>query len=92
MSENGVTTVLNHGSNRIFTQKTISLSPEYELVGKAFELLVGADMRWENGLSSQMYPFVSTQSLMNWNAGAEALVHLGRFDLGAGLAFGGGSV
>ena len=92
VSENGVTTVLNHGSNRILAQETISLSPEYELVGKAFELLVGADMRWENGISSQMYPFVSTQSLMNWKAGAEALVHLSRFDLGAGLAFGGGSV
>ena len=92
VSENGVTIVLNHGSNRIFTQKTISLSPEYELVGKAFELLVGADMRWENGLSSQMYPFVSTQRMMNWRARAEALVHLSRFDLGAGLAFGGGSV
>ena len=92
VSENGVTTVLNHGSNRILTQETISLSPEYELVGKTFELMIGADMRWKNRLSSQMYPFVFTQSLMNWKAGADALVHLRRFDLGAGLAFGGGSV
>ena len=92
VSENGVTSVLNHGSNRILTQETISLSPEYELVGKKFEILVGADIRWKNGLSSQMYPFVFTQSLMNWKAGAEALVHLNRFDLRAGLAFGDGSV
>ena len=54
--------------------------------------MIGADMRWKNRLSSQMYPFVFTQSLMNWKAGAEALVHLNRFDIGAGLAFGGGSV
>ena len=92
VSENGVTTVLDHGSNRILTQETISLSPEYELVGKTFELMIGADVRWENGLSSQMYPFVSTQRMMNWRVGVDAMVHLRRFDLGAGLFFGSGSV
>ena len=92
VSENGVTTVHNHGSNRILTKETISLSPEYELVGKAFELLAVADLRWENGLSSQMYPFVFTQKLMSWKAGAEALIHMHSFDLGAGIALGGGSV
>ena len=54
--------------------------------------MIGADMRWKNRLSSQMYPFVFTQSLMNWKAGAEVMVHLRRFDLGAGIGIGGGSV
>ena len=30
--------------------------------------------------------------MMNWRVGADALVHLRRFDLGAGLFFGSGSV
>lgn len=92
VTENGVTTVHNHGSNRILAKETVSLSPEYELVGKAFEILVNADVRWENGLSSQMYPYAFTQRLMNWKAGTEALIHIGRLDLGAGIAIGGGRV
>lgn len=92
VTENGVTTVHNHGSNRILAKETVSLSPEYELVGKAFEILVYADVRWENGLSSQMYPYAFTQRLMNWKAGTEALIHIGRLDLGAGIAIGGGRV
>ena len=92
VSENGVTTVHNHGSNRILTQENISLSPEYELIGKNFELLVGADLSRERGVSSQMYPFVYTEILLSWRAGADALIHMGRFDLGAGFALAGGSL
>lgn len=92
VSENGVTTVHNHGSNRILTQGTISLSPEYELVGKTFEMVVGADLSRERGVSSQMYPFVFTEILLNWRAGADALIHMGSFDLGAGISLAGGSV
>ena len=92
VSENGITTVRNHGSNRILAQENISLSPEYEIVGKKFEFLAGAGMRWENGLASQMYPYKSLRKMMIWNAGADALVHIGRFDLGAKAGLGGGSV
>ena len=92
VTENGVTDVYNHGSNRILAKETISLSPEYEMVGKVVEILAGAHLGWENGLSSQMYPYVSSQRILNWNAGAEALVHIGGFDLGAEIGFGGGAL
>lgn len=92
VTENGVTIVHNHGSNKILNQETISLSPEYEIVGKGFELLANADMRWNNALASQMYPYTSVRRMMNWNAGIDALAHIGRIDLGAGTGIGGGSV
>lgn len=92
VTENGVTIVHNHGSNRILSQETISLSPEYEIVGKGFELLAGAGLRWENALASQMYPYTSVSRMLRWNAGIDALVHIGRIDLGVRAGFGGGSV
>lgn len=92
VSENGVTTVYNHGSNRILAKDTWYLAPEYEYVTDKFEIMAGASLEWQNSLSSQMYPYAYMQSLMTWNAGVDALFHAGRFDLGASVAFGKGSV
>lgn len=91
VTENGVSTVLNHGSNRILTKESISLSPEYEIVGNKFELSFCADMRWDNSLSSQMYPYIFHQGITSWYTCADILMHLGRFDIGARVGSGGGS-
>ena len=92
VTENGVTIVHNHGSNRILAKNTISLSPEYEMTGDKFEFIARADMKWDNGLASQMYPYTSTRRLLIWNAGADVLMHIGRIDLGIRAELGGGSV
>ena len=92
MSENGVTTVYNHGSNRILADRILSLTPEYELVTKFFEIRAGASLDWKNSVSSRMYPYACTQYLMTWNAGADVLLHLGKLDLGLMVGTGKGTV
>ena len=92
VTENGVTNVFNHGSNRILANESISVSPEYEAAGRILEIRAGAVLKWKESLSSQMYPYADYQSLMNWKAYADALLHIGQFDLGAILSFRGGSV
>ena len=92
VSENGVTTVYNHGSKRILNRGTWTLSPEYEYVSKILEIIAGVDIEWTESLSSQIYPYLYRQSLMTWKAGTDIILHLGQFDLGASAAVGGGSV
>ncbi|MBQ2112760.1 MAG: hypothetical protein II194_06015, partial [Bacteroidales bacterium] len=92
VSENGVTTVHYHGSNRILAKTSTTLSPEYEYVTDAIELKAGADFRWDESLSSQMYPYLYSQRIMNWKAYADATLHILRFDLGVTIAYGDGSV
>lgn len=92
VSENGVTTVHYHGSNRILSKAFSAISPEYEYVTDIVELRAGADFRWERSLSSQMYPYLYSQNILNWKAYADATVHTGRFDIGVEIAYGDGSV
>ena len=92
VSENGVTTVYNHGSNRILRTTTLSLAPEYEYASGLMELRVSAALDRKNSLSTQMYPFAYHQSLMTWTAGADILLHIGQFDLGIRAGAGGGNV
>ena len=92
VSENGVITVLDHGRNSIFARETISFAPEYEYVSEKVEVLASMIFCTENGLASQMYPYVSGRSVDNIAAGVDALFHVGRFDLGAGLKYGKGAV
>ena len=92
VSENGVTTVYNHGSNRILAEETLTLAPEYEYVSRLVEVHAGASLDWKNSVSSQMYPYACYQSLMTWKAGADVLMHLGQFDLGLNAGAGSGNV
>lgn len=92
VNENGVVNVLNHGSNRIFSRETMSVVPEYEYVSDKVEVLASVGLAWKNGVSSQVYPYVCTRSLMNMSARVKALVHMGDFDLGATLGYGAGKV
>lgn len=92
VTENGVTTVYNHGSNRILAKETVTVAPEYEVVGRFFEVKAGADLKWNGSLSSQMYPYACHQTLTSWKAYADALFSAGRFDIGIKAAFGGGAL
>ena len=92
VTSNGVATVIQHGSNNIAMENAWTLSPEYEFVSDLVEVLAYADVAMRRKVSSQMYPYIYTQSLLTWNAGLKALLHIGAFDLGADFGYGAGSV
>ena len=68
VTEGGVSTVVNHGQNRILTQCGWSLRPEYEYVAIRLEVLARAKLGVQEEVASQMYPYVNWQSLMNYEA------------------------
>lgn len=84
VNENGITTVLDHGSNRIFSRSSWSLSPEYENVYRdILKWKAGADYSVYDGVSSQMYPYVYVQTLTEASLYAGVFYHMTRFlDLG----------
>jgi hypothetical protein len=92
VSENGVTTVYDHGSNRILSEEKWALHPEYEYITETVELRADALLKWEGSLGSQIYPYVAYQSMMTWKAGAEMIMHIGGFDIEATASFGKGTV
>lgn len=92
ISENGVTTVINHGHNRIYSREIWGLTPEYDIITRLMEFHAGFNIGCENGLASQIYPYIHIRSLMNLSADISALFHIGRFDLGVGAGYGKGSL
>lgn len=88
---NGVNTVIDHGSNRIFSRVMWSLAPEYDLVSEKIDIHAGLRLDAFNGISSQMYPYVMTQSVLEVSVQGKAVFHLGDFDLGTSLGYAEGS-
>lgn len=92
-TENGVTTVIGHGSNMIQRREILSLRPKYEYVAESWEAFAEAGFGWHNGAASQIYPYVQTQSLMKAEVRAGGLVRLaGVVELAADVVYGWGSV
>ncbi len=92
VTENGVSSVLNHGSNRILSREVISVAPEYEIVHELMELSADAEMSWMKSVGSQMYPYVHEQSLFTYSAGLGIVLYVKRFDIGARVVVSGGRV
>lgn len=92
VTENGVTTVLNHGSNRIMAEQTWTLSPEYGYYTDKWEIGALAQMKWEKGVASQMYPYICERSLMTWSLFADARIDIGQFELKPAAGICGGKV
>lgn len=92
VSENGVVTVLDHGSNRIFSRSSWTLSPGFEHLHRLIEIKAGADCSVHDGVSSQMYPYVYVQTLVEASAHAGLIFHMGHFDWGATGDYGKGWV
>lgn len=87
---NGVTTTKTYGSNRIFERRLLWVNPEYEWTGAKGEFRGGVEIRSLERLSSQMYPYLRSQSLVSGRAYASGTVRLGCFDLRAEAAFAAG--
>ncbi len=93
VTENGVNTVLNHGSNRILSRSIFTLSPEYEaLICEDGEMSAGADFSWTKSMASQMYPYIHEQSLFTYDARVGILTFINNWDIRALLGMRGGKV
>ena len=90
VSVNGITTVLNHGSNRIMSKSSWHIAPEYEMLHEAMDMRAGVDFGMHEGVASQVYPYVHAQTLKDFAAYLEFVFHYGRFDLGAKGTYGTG--
>jgi hypothetical protein len=88
----GVTTVIGHGQNRIQTHSGWSLKPEYEYVSEKVEVLASANVENHMETASQMYPYVSAQSLMKYGADVRVMTYMGPFDLAVKAGYAGGKV
>ena len=88
----GVTTVIGHGQNRIQTHSGWSLKPEYEYVSEKVEVLASANVDSQIETTSQMYPYVSAQSLMKYGADVRVKTYMGQFDLAIQAGYAGGKV
>ena len=88
----GVTTVIGHGQNRIQTHSGWSLKPEYEYVSEKVEVLASAHVENHMETASQMYPYVSAQSLMKYGADVRVKTYMGPFDLAVKAGYAGGKV
>ena len=92
VTEGGVSTVVNQGSNKILTQKSWSIRPEYEYVGDKVEVLVKAEVGVREAAASQMYPYMNWRSLVNYGADARVKCYLGQFELTAKAGYAAGKV
>ena len=92
ITENGVTIVTDHGSNIIQQRDMFTLCPSYEYVASKWEVSAGADFVWKNGMTSQIYPYIYTQSLSTVAVRVGGLARFGGFELSAQALYGCGAV
>ena len=93
VTENGISTVINHGSNRILSSSEWKIAPEYEFIANDFmEVKAGAEMEIKESISSQMYPYAYQQTTTEASAYTGLLFHTGRFDWGVSARYGKGWV
>lgn len=91
VTENGISTVINHGSNRILSQSAWKLAPEYEFIAnEILEVRAGLDVGIQESTSSQMYPYVYQQTVTEASAYVNLLFHTGRVDWGVSGRYGKG--
>lgn len=90
VTANGVSTVTNHGSNRIATERGISLDPEYECINSRIEVLAKAHIGIDKDMASQIYPYIHTQSVTTYGANARVKAFTGPWTFTAEAGYCGG--
>jgi len=92
VSEGGVTTIKEYGSNQILHRTMSTLGAEYEYESHKWSLATGVEVEEELSTASQMYPYVMEENLYVWKAFVRPAVKLGRADLSLNLFYLGGKV
>ena len=92
VSENGVQTVRETGSNIIGIRQIWSVAPEYEYMADFWEIKAGAVLERTLNVSATMYPYLFSRQLSQWEAYVAGTLHPGRFDIGIELGYAGGNL
>lgn len=90
-TSDGITITHKYGSNRIFEREVFTVNPEYEFTAPKGDLRFGIEISSLKRLTTQMYPYVATQSMTCIRAYVSGTLHAGKFDLKAGAAFASGN-
>lgn len=90
VTSGGVSTVINHGSNRIATEKGFNLDPEYEYITDKVEVLAKAHLGIDKDMASQIYPYIHTQNVTTYGANARVKAFTGPWTFTAEAGYCGG--
>lgn len=85
VTENGVTTTTDYGSNTIFTREDRSVGLEWKAFGDGFEFGAGAEWDAEKQITSIQFPYLYTHKSHEITIFAAACAELGDFELGVSL-------
>ena len=92
VTEGGVSTVVNHGQNQIRSESGWKLSPEYEYLTDRLEVLAKAQVGIHEEMASQMYPYLTWQSLVTYDTDVRVRYNFGKFILSGQIGYGSGRV
>lgn len=92
VSEGGVTTIREYGSNKIFHRSAAELAAEYEYETHRWSLATGVQVEEELTTASQMYPYVMEENLYVWKAFVNPSLRYGRAEWSFDLYYMGGNV
>ncbi len=90
----GVTTTIIYGSNQIFEQQTLTLSPSSELIfgeGRG-GVELGANYTQQLSRSTLMYPYVKELTMDSYQGYVGGYISRGAFDIRAKLSYSDGSL
>jgi len=90
VTEGGVTTVRNLGSNQIFNRKIHRVNVQYNYDTKGFNLQVKGCWEAQHSVATVKYPFSGGNDMQMWMGDANAVWHFGMVDFGAELFWGNG--
>lgn len=86
-SSNGISIPVVYGKNRIFERDVLTVNPEYEWTGPQGEFCGGVEVASLKRLSTQMYPYTFTQSVITSRAYLSGVLRSGCFGLRVETAF-----
>ena len=89
ISSGGVTTPTEYGSNRIFSQRTLSGGPSYGFYGKdGLIVTTSALVTKVKDRSTLMYPFLDNDEATTMDCELQAVIPAGHFELTLGVSAG----
>ena len=88
----GVSTTVQHGSNQILARTDMSVRVEYSFMTDKDEFVLRSGIDERVSTVSQMYPYVTDQSRMQWISAVGYTRHAGPVDIAVGAGYMGGMV